>query len=54
MKQSNNTRSETQRKRSEKNKDRISDKPHLSKHEKWEIRERLRIISEAIGDNFTK
>ena len=55
MKQSNEIRSETQRKRSEKNKDRLADKPHLSKHERWEIRQRLRIISEAFSDdNFTK
>ena len=55
MKQSNESRSETQRKRSEKNKDRLADKPHLSKHERWEIKERLRIISEALSeDNFTK
>lgn len=55
MKQSNDNISETKRKRSEKNKDRLADKPHLSKHERWEIRERLRIISEAFSDdNFTK
>jgi len=54
MKQSNDSRSESQRRRAEKNKDRIADKPSLSKQEKWEIRERLRIISEALGDNFTK
>ena len=49
MKQSNNNKSETQRKRAEKNKNRISDKPHLSKHERWEFRERLRIISESLS-----
>lgn len=54
MKQSNDSKSESQRKRAEKNKERIADKPYLSKQEKWEIRERLRIISEALGDNFTK
>lgn len=54
MKQSNNKKSESQRRRAEKNRERISDKHYLSKHEKWEIRERLRIISEALGDNFTK
>lgn len=52
MKQSNDKRSESQRKRAEKNKERIADKTHLSKHEKWEIKERLRIISEAMS-NFT-
>lgn len=49
MKQSNENKSDRQRKRSEKNKERLSDKPHLSKHEKWEIRERLRILSEAMS-----
>jgi hypothetical protein len=49
MKQSNDNKSETQRKRAEKNKNRISDKPHLSKHERWELRERLRIISESLS-----
>jgi hypothetical protein len=49
MKQSNANKSETQRKRAEKNKNRISDKPHLSKHERWELRERLRIISESLS-----
>lgn len=49
MKQSNDNKSETQRKRAEKNKERISDKPHLSKHERWELRERLRIISESLS-----
>lgn len=47
MKQSNNNKSNRQRKRSLKNKDRIADKPHLSKHEKWEIKERLKILSDA-------
>lgn len=51
MKQSNQNKSETQRKRSEKNRERISAKPHLSKHEKWEMRERVRIISEALLGN---
>jgi hypothetical protein len=47
MKQSNHQKSETGQKRYEKNKERILDKPHLSKHERWEMRERLRIIEEA-------
>jgi hypothetical protein len=49
MKQSNDNRSESQRKRSNKNRERIAEKPHLSKHEKWEQRERLRIIHEALS-----
>ena len=49
MKQSNENRSESQRKRAEKNKERISDKPHLSKHERWELKERLRILSETFS-----
>ncbi len=49
MKKSNIVRSESQRKRSEKNQERISDKPQLSKHEKWELKERFRIISEALS-----
>lgn len=49
MKQSNSSKSESQRKRAEKNKERLSNKPHLSKHEKWEMRERLRIISETLS-----
>lgn len=54
MKQSNKNRSERQRKRSLKNKKRLSDKPHLSKHERWEARERIRIISEMLsGKDFT-
>lgn len=48
MKKSNETKSESQRKRSEKNRVRIAEKPHLSKHEKWEERERLRIIYDAL------
>lgn len=48
MKKSNLIRSESQRKRSEKNQERISDKPRLSKHERWEMAERLRIIQEAM------
>lgn len=48
MKQSNENRSESQRKRAEKNKERISAKPRLSKHERWEMAERLRIIQEAL------
>lgn len=53
MKQSNKNRSDSQRKRSEKNNERIAKKPHISKHQKWEMRERLKIISEAYL-NFTK
>ena len=49
MKRSNDNKSETQRKRAEKNKERISDKPYLSKHQRWELRERLRIISESLS-----
>lgn len=49
MKQSNSKRSQSQRKRAEKNKDRVSNKPHLSKHERWELRERLRIVSESLS-----
>lgn len=49
MKKSNTVRSESQRKRSEKNQERISDKPKLSKHEKWELRERFKIISNALS-----
>jgi len=52
MKQSNNKRAESQRKRSEKNKGRISAKPQLSKHERWEMAERLRIIQEAITPKY--
>lgn len=48
MKQSNDKRAESQRKRAEKNKERISAKPQLSKHERWEMAERLRIIQEAL------
>ncbi len=48
MKKSNIVRSDSQRKRSEKNQERISDKPRLSKHERWEMTERLRIIQEAM------
>jgi len=48
MKQSNDKRAEIQRKRAEKNKERISAKPQLSKHERWEMAERLRIIQEAL------
>lgn len=47
MKQSNDNKSDRQRKRSLKNKDRIADKPHLSKQEKWEIKERMKILSQA-------
>jgi hypothetical protein len=55
MKQSNENRSERQRKRSLKNKERLSDKPYYSKHEKWEMAERIRIISDALlGKDFTK
>lgn len=54
MRQSNDIRSESQRQRYDKNKKRISDKHYLSKQQKWEIKERLRIISEALGGNFTK
>jgi len=49
MKQSNDNKSKTQRKRAEKNKNRISDKPYLSKHQKWENAERIRIIAEALS-----
>jgi len=49
MKQSNEQKSQAGQKRYEKNKNRISDKPHMSKHERWEARERLRIIVEALG-----
>ena len=49
MKQSNEQKSQTGQKRYEKNKNRISDKPHMSKHERWEMMERLRIISKAFG-----
>lgn len=48
MKKSNVVRSESQRKRSEKNQERISNKPYLSKHEKWENAERARIVNEAL------
>jgi hypothetical protein len=47
MRQSNESKSESGQKRYEKNKNRMSDKPHLSKHERWEMRERLRIIAET-------
>lgn len=49
MKKSNTIRSESQRRRSEKNQERMADKPKLSKHEKWELRERFRIISDALS-----
>lgn len=49
MKKVNDDISKAKQKRYEKNKDRIADKPHMSKHEKWELRERLRIISEAFS-----
>lgn len=48
MKQSNDNRSESQRRRAKKNKERMSAKPQLSKHERWEMAERLRIIQEAM------
>jgi len=47
MKQSNDQKSERQRKRAKKNQERLSDKPHLSKHERWEIKERLRILADT-------
>jgi signal-transduction protein with cAMP-binding, CBS, and nucleotidyltransferase domain len=49
MKKANDDISQYKQKRYQKNKDRILDKPHLSKQEKWELRERLRIISEAFS-----
>jgi hypothetical protein len=49
MKQSNEQKSQSGRKRYEKNKDRLSDKPSMSKQERWEARERLRIISQALS-----
>jgi hypothetical protein len=48
MKQSNEQKSQSGQKRYEKNKNRISDKPHMSKHERWEMRERAKIILEAL------
>lgn len=54
MKQSNDKRSARQRKRSKKNQERLASKPHMSKHEKWELKERIKIISEALyGQDFT-
>jgi hypothetical protein len=48
MKQSNESKSHSGQKRYNKNINRLSDKPKLSKHEKWEIRERAKIIFEAL------
>jgi hypothetical protein len=48
MKQSNEQKSQFGQKRYEKNKNRILDKPHMSKHERWEMRERAKIILEAL------
>jgi hypothetical protein len=48
MKQSNEQKSQSGQKRYEKNKNRILDKPHMSKHERWEMRERAKIILEAL------
>lgn len=48
MKQSNESKSQAGRKRYSKNINRIADKPQLSKHERWEMRERAKIILEAL------
>jgi hypothetical protein len=48
MKQSNESKSQAGQKRYSKNINRVADKPKLSKHEKWEMRERARIIVEAL------
>jgi hypothetical protein len=47
MKQSNEQKSKSGQKRYQKNKNRILDKQHMSKHERWELMERLRILSQA-------
>jgi glycerol-3-phosphate cytidylyltransferase-like family protein len=54
MKQSNQQKTNSGQRRYEKNKNRISDKPHMSKHERWEMMERLRIITEALSGNPKK
>jgi hypothetical protein len=51
MKQSNEQKSKSGQKRYNKNINRIADKPHISKHEKWEMRERAKIILEALRKN---
>ena len=48
MKQSNDSKSQSGQRRYNKNINRLADKPHLSKQEKWEIRERAKIILEAL------
>jgi hypothetical protein len=48
MKQSNDKKSQSGQKRHNKNADRIADKPYMSKHERWEMRERAKIILEAL------
>jgi hypothetical protein len=53
MKQSNEQKSKSGQKRYQKNKNRILDKPHMSKHERWELMERLRILSQA-SESFRK
>jgi len=49
MKKSNNNRSKSQKKRAEKNQKRLSDKTRLSKQQRWEMRERVRILSETLS-----
>ena len=51
MKQSNNKKSQSGQKRYSKNINRIADKPKMSKHERWEMRERAKIIREALTKN---
>jgi hypothetical protein len=51
MKQSNDKKSQYGQKRQIKNADRIADKPKISKHERWEVRERAKIILEALRKN---
>jgi ribosomal protein L44E len=48
MKKSNDSKSQYGQRRYNKNINRIADKPKLSKHEKWEIRERAKIVLEAL------
>jgi hypothetical protein len=48
MKQSNEQKSQAGQKRYNKNANRIADKPKMSKHERWEMRERAKIIREAL------
>lgn len=49
MKKNNNKSSQHKAKRHAKNKKRLKDKPHLSKHERQLIAKRQEIVSSSLG-----